>query len=367
MKAQSLFGLALAGMVATPVALAGVVPAGTKSNPCTAANHSDEVSDPAYGLYNVCKDGISGAVTSIENLRLTLSDTRQRSLNRADEQQNTAYHPQHSGMAAGNMAGNANVWATLGYNEFESTFIAAAYEAETSNFMLGYDALIGPASVLGMSVGYEDLSTTTFYNGGGNDSEGFIFAPYYGIALTDRLTFDIQAGYASLDNDQYRVDPANAATLTASYDAERWFTALNLSHGYAFDSFLASARIGYTHAWESQDGYTETGGPSARTVRDRDIELSQAELGFDLTYLGQNFSPYASLTLRYDLDIDEDAAAGGLPAGNIVRSDDRSEADLLIGVDYAVDDITLSLQANQVMERDEFDKWGIALGLRMPL
>ena len=365
MTKSKLFHLSILGSMAllqNSTVIAGVVPAGTKENPCTMDNYFEEAS-PGVPLY--CKDGVSGAVTSIENLRIAIPSTRKQN---PDKEEETASAYFNKGLSAGNSVSNAGFWGNVSYSEFESTFIAAAYEAESSNILLGYDIMVGPRSVLGVAAGYENLSTTTFYNGGGNDQDGFTIAPYYGVALTDRLTFDMSIGIASLDNTQSRIDPTDGLIYQAGYDAIRYFGAFNLSHSYKIDNALISARIGYTHAQEIQDGYTEFTGANARTVDERTIELSQAELGFDAIYYGNDIKPYAAVTFRKDLDLDEDAAAGGLPSGHIVRSNDETETELVIGIDLnPAEDLTVSLEGNRVFSRDQYDKWGISLGFRMSL
>ena len=61
-------------------------------------------------------------------------------------------------------------------------------------------------------------------------------------------------------------------------------------------------------------------------------------------------------------------AAGGLPGGNIVRSDDDTETEVVLGVDFSYqEDMTISLEGNRVFARDDYDKWGIGLSVRMPL
>ncbi len=368
MNTRRLLTLSILGTLLTVQhsANAGLVSAGTKDNPCTKENFNavDGSGNP------LCKNGVSGAVTSIEALRTVIPGTRKQASSTDDEQ--TALVSGKHGLAAGSPGSNSAIWASGNYAEFENTNIGASYEADTNNFLLGYDFMVGSRSVLGAVIGYEDLSTSTFYNGGGNDQDGFTIAPYYGVALTERLTFDMSVGFSSLDNDQNRVDPRTGSILRASYDADRFFAALNLAHTYRFDSNQLGARLGYTFAQEDQDGYRETGGVagnnSRRTVQDRTIELSQAELGFDVIHHANGFSPYASVAFRKDLDLEDDPNAGGLPGGSIVRSDDDTETELLLGIDFnPQNELTISVEAHKVFSRDQYDKWGAGLSFRMPL
>jgi len=326
--------------------------AGTKDNPCSYDNLSN------------CYDGVSGAVTAYDAVRVALPDIQTR-LSSNDEDE-TALNNISSGLAAGSMTGNYNVWINTSYSEFESTYVIGSYEAERTGLLIGVDRMIGAKSVLGVAFGYEDLSTTTFYNGGNDSEDGFTLAPYYGVALTDTLTFDMSVGYSWLDHSQDRLR-ADGNRLSASYDADRLFGAINLSNTYVHNKLRMEASIGLTHAEENHDGYTETG-LNPRTVLDRTISITQAELGFGVSQTNNNVTPYASIAFRKDLDSDEDAAAGGLPAGVIAHSDDDTEVEFVIGADIATQqNIDISFAFNKLFSRDDFDKWGLDLSLRMPL
>jgi uncharacterized protein YhjY with autotransporter beta-barrel domain len=325
---------------------------GTKDNPCDDENLSN------------CLDGVSGAVTAFDAVRVAFPKIKTRSSSNGEDE--TALNNISSGLAAGSLTGNYNIWANASYSEFESTFVIGSYEAERTGLLIGVDRMIGAKSVLGVAFGYEDLSTTTFYNGGSDSEDGFTIAPYYGVALTDTLTFDMSVGYSWLDHNQNRLR-ADGNRLFASYDADRLFGSINLSNAYVHSKLRMEANVGLNHAEENHDGYTETG-PSPRTVRDRTISITQAELGFGVSQTYNNVTPYASIAFRKDLDSDEDAAAGGLPAGVIAHGDDDTEVEFIIGADIATrENIDISFSFNKLFSRDDFDKWGLDLSLRMPL
>ena len=344
----------LRASLASALLLAGfdTFAAGTRDNPCSTENLSN------------CLDGVSGAVTGFDAVRVALPSIKIETSSDNDDQ--AGLFRTNTGLSAGSSTGNYNVWATATYSEFESTFVIGSYEAERTGLLIGVDRMIGARSVLGVAVGYEDLSTTTFYNGGSDDEDGFSIVPYYGVALTDSLTFDMSVGYTWLEHSQNRLR-ADGNRLFASYDADRVFGSINLSNAYAHDNLRMEANIGLTHAEENHDGYTEIG-PSPRTVRDRNITITQAELGFGVSQTNNNMTPYAHIAFRKDLDSDEDAAAGGLPAGIIAHSDDDTEIEILIGADISTqENIDISLSFNKLLSRDDFDKWGLDLSLRMPL
>ena len=328
--------------------------AGTKDNPCSPSN------------LNNCYDGVSGAVTGYDSARVAIPEIKTRSS--SEDEDETALFNTRSGLAAGSSAGNYNVWTNLSYIEFESTFEPGAYEADRTTLLIGVDRMIGDRSVLGVALGYEDLSSTTYYNGGGDSEDGYSVIPYYGVALTDTLTFDMLVGYTWLDHDQDRLR-SDGHWLYASYDADRLFGAVNLSNTYTHDSIQIEANIGLSYAEENHDGYTETtAGANPRTVDDRTISVTQAELGFGISQPQDNMNPYATIIFRKDLDSDEDAEAGGLPSGVIAHSDDDTEIEFIMGADiYTQKNIDISFSFNTLFSRDDFDKWGLDIGLRMPL
>jgi len=341
--------------LASILLLAGVeaFAAGTKDAPCSSVN------------LNNCLDGVSGAVTGFDAVRVSLPSIKTGTLP-DDEKQQAGHLTGRRGLSAGSPTGNYNVWATATYSEFESTFATGSYEAERSGLLIGVDRLIGARSVLGVAVGHEDLSTTTYYNGGGDREDGFSIVPYYGVALTDTLTFDMSLGYTWLDHSQNRLRD-DGERLSASYDADRVFGSINLSNAYSHNDFQIQANISLTHAEENHDGYTEIG-LTPRTVSERNMSITQAELGLNISRTHNNVTPYATIAFRKDLDTDEDAAAGGLPAGVIAHSDDDTEIELLIGTDISSrENLDISLSFHKLFSRDDFDKWGLDLSLRVPL
>lgn len=89
-------------------------------------------------------------------------------------------------------------------------------------------------------------------NGGGQEIEGLRVAPYVAILLNDFLSADAAAGYTSLSTDQSRIDPRNAATLTSSFDADRWFATANLNAFHAYDNGISiGATVGVLYANET--------------------------------------------------------------------------------------------------------------------
>ena len=330
---------------------------GTKDNPCSSSN------------LNNCFDGVSGAVTGFDAVRVALPSIKIETSSDEDGEQAGLFTTRR-GLSAGSSTGHYNVWASATYSEFESTFVIGSYEAERTGLLVGVDRMIGTRSVLGVAVGYEDMSSTTYYNGGGDDEDGFSIIPYYGVALTDTLTFDMSVGYTWLDHKQNRTfnDGLTGNLLTASYDASRTFGEINLTNSYTHDKLTMTANIGISHGEENHDGYTESGGTGARTVRDRNITITQAELGFGVFHTNNNITPYANLAFRKDLDSDEDAPAGGLPGGVIAHSNDDTEIEFILGADISTNEnIDVSFAFNKLFSRDDFDKWGLDLSLRMPL
>lgn len=358
-KHSPVTGLLITGLIFLTGSSSALMAAGSKDNPCTSANWFDPV---------ICLNGVSGAVTSVDSLRLALP--KNRKLSREKEEDNTAGIYVVTGQSAGDSMDNISGWGNYSRSEFESTFAQASFEANIDSFMIGSDMVLGSNSVVGIAASYENLSSTTYYNGGGDDQDALMLIPYFGMNLTDSLIFDFLVGYGWLYHDQTRVDTGNGGILSATYDSSRVIAATNLTNSYEYGDSTFTARLGIGYAEETHDGYVETptvlAGSDARTVLDRKIKLLTGELGLGYSRVINNMMPYAELIFREDFDYEEDATAGGLPAGTIAHPNDVTEIEMLLGLNIVTQPYTLQAEFNKLYSRDYADRWGMRLDLRVP-
>jgi hypothetical protein len=194
--------------------------------------------------------------------------------------------------------------------------------------------------------------------------------PYFMVALGENVSLDVNGGFGNNEVDQHRVDPANGARLVSSFDASRRFWSVTLNASRIVREWVVGGRFGYLDSREEQDGYTEAGGPSVRTVLDRVVKLGQLFVGVDAAYqLSSRFEPYAALVLRHDTRRDDGGTAGGLPnAVGSTQPGDRTGFDWTIGLRlYAQRGITASLEFMRTEGRDQFEQRSLNLLARFEL
>lgn len=315
-----------------------------------------------------CLDGASSAVTGYDSLRV--AGNRRAGARGADDEPAPAdaYARQLISYVLGG-AGNAgyDAWISYARSDFEGTVSIAPYDASLDSVLIGFDRMVG-AGTLSVVVNLERRKTDTTYNGGGEDGDGFGVSLFGVHPLDDRTSIDWAAGYSALSTDQGRIDPASTPgapdILTASFDSKRWFATGNVLALQSFGTWLLAGRGGLLYAREDAEGYTEQGGASARTVRDRRTQLLQLALGAELAYAAAPVEPYLFLGYRRDLDRDAGADAGDLPAGIETQPDDRDEAETALGVRYFARSFSLSAEWLHTFTRDNFRNDTASLLLR---
>jgi outer membrane autotransporter protein len=156
----------------------------------------------------------------------------------------------------------------------------------------GYSWQYSPSLTLGLMAGYfkSDLEVDAEWGIESHDidSDGW-FAGFFGEQDMGAYYFDlgITGGMLSHDHSRFVNDNlalTNGLTLGESYadaDYDSWFLApeagigMDIDHGNGL-VFTPSARIRY--AWQSIDGYTESGSNANAKVGDRDIGMIEASV-----------------------------------------------------------------------------------------
>lgn len=324
-----------------------------------------------------CLDGVSSAVTAPDALRVGLAPGSLALGERQERAQGEA------GLAAGETLAGWNLWADAGTAQFggdtpiTGPVPTAAYDASLRAFTFGADRLFGERVLAGLGLGYESLRSRTFYNGGGQEGDGVLVVPYAAVLLGQYLSLDAALGYAWLSSSQTRVDTGRArvgpatpgAILSADYDAERWFAAANLNAFLTRGVWTLGGRLGVLYTQERQDGYSERGGGGARTLGEREVDLSQAVVAADLSRRFGNLEPYAALAYRSDLGREDGAQAGGLPANTgTTLTADEDEFELALGLRYlSASGVSAGAEWLRTLAREDFDNDAVRLTLRLPL
>lgn len=325
-----------------------------------------------------CLNGVGPAVTNPDSLRMTTKQISKQSKTQTENSDSTAAYfgdSAMSGLAAGDGYPGWGVWSSISHNKFGADIPinsavqpTAKYDAYQSTIFIGADKLIMDKWILGLTVGYENTDIDTKYNGGDNKTDGFTIAPYAAYLINDIFSVDMVAGYTNLSTDTDRIDNVTGSTISGDFDADRWFVATNLNANIYRGQWVFGGRIGLLYTEEEQDGYTERGGTTARTIGERHVDLTQGSIGANLAYMHNNVEPFASLTYYNDLGRDNGTSAGGLPgAVGTTQPTDDDEFQTGLGIRYFGDIIDGTFEWNSVISRDNFDSNSVLLTLRMLL
>jgi outer membrane autotransporter protein len=326
-----------------------------------------------------CLNGVSASVTSFDAMRIGVVNPRDWKEEEKKKKQ--------AGIARIRLAasetlpgllspdtGGWGLWAGYGRSRFEGTVPVAPYDARLDSLRLGMDRLFAGRYVLGAALVLDRLDTTTRFNGGGQDADTTTLAPYFTVIINDTLSLDFNAGWGRTSASQSRIDPASVpglpSILRADFDAHRIFGSATLNAIKPAGNWVFGGRAGYLHSREDQDAYQETGGPSARAVRERNLKLGQLYAGGDATYrLGGNFEAYGGGLFRRDTTRDDGSSAGGLPnaVGN-PQPGDRTEWEWTLGLRFfASPRVTFGAEWLKTTGRDRFKHHGVNLLLRLDL
>lgn len=327
-----------------------------------------------------CLNGVSSTVTGYDSLRVASQPpARPHEEEEEDEEGEAAGATRLDRVArryflslAGE-PGQSGYATWLGYtrSDFEGEVDIAPYEADVDSVLLGFERVLPAGTSFGLALSLEARDSETRYNAGGEETEGVGAVLYAVHPYGDRLSVDAALGYMALDTDQDRLDPTSTpgipTRLRASFDSDRWFASSNLVNLHELgDAWLLTLRAGALYAFELADGYTETGGPSARSVRDKRLHLLQGAVGGDLAWrFGDAGEVYGLVGYRRDLDRDDGNSAGGLPGsvGN-TQPDDRDEVEAGLGLRiFGRRGFSGSAEWLRTLAREDFenDSWSLLL------
>ncbi len=324
-----------------------------------------------------CLNGVGPAVTNPDAIRNSTNNFSKQ-INRAandDDENGVAFTGSSalSGLAAGDDYRGIGVWSSYTYTGYDASLPInsavrplATYEAKQSTFFAGIDTFVLDRAVIGLAVSYEDTDTRTDYNGGDNEAQGYTLAPYMAYSINDTFSIDAFAGYSSLEYDTTRIDNVSGDTIFGSFDADRWFIATNLNANMIKNNWIINGRVGFLYTEEEQDAYQERGPNTARALGERNVDLSQISLGFNVAYSMDRVEPFAGVSYYNDISRDEGNDAGGLPAAvGATQPDDDDEFQTSLGFRYYGDIATGSLEWIKVLGRDRFNSDSFLATLRI--
>lgn len=260
-----------------------------------------------------------------------------------------------AGRAGGAGDKRFGAWMQGAYSTVDNTQVGLQFDGSVYNLVGGIDYLVSDKVVLGVAFGYEALDITTAFNAGSIESNGFGVTPYFGIALNNTWSIDAAAGYTWLNYDTVR-----NTNITASYDAERWFVASNLTGNYASGRWRLMPKVGVLYLEEKADGYRDsTGGvlPGSTT------KLGRVSAGGRVGYAFDSVMPYFKLMGEYDF---EKNGAVRLANGTFSHDDDMG-GQVGIGFDfYGSNTLSGNVEASyNSLGRTDLDVWTTSARLRV--
>jgi hypothetical protein len=332
-----------------------------------------------------CLNGTSGSVTGLDALRVAA--TSRRGCSSGDSAKECEHR--RSGGAVGlrapvkvaaasgasQLLADAEsspwgVWGSYGKSKFRGSVPVAPYKGDMDSFRFGADRALSDKYVIGAAVSYENLESATRFNAGNQEGDAYTLSPYLLIVLNETFSLDFNAGIGRNKVSQNRVDPASAGTLSSSFDGTRYFVSGTVNGSRTIGNFTFGGRGGYLHAVENQDAYTESGGPSARSVGKAHIKLGQVYAGVDLAYaFTRSVEAYTSVVLRHDVSRSDGSGAGGLPnsTSNAVPTD-RTGYDATLGLRlFSARAVSGFAEYVKTLGRDQFRQHAINLLVRLEL
>ncbi len=260
-----------------------------------------------------------------------------------------------AGRAGGAGDKRFGAWMQGAYSTVDNTQVGLQFDGSVYNLVGGLDYMVNDKVVVGVALGYEMLDITTSFNAGSIEADGFGVTPYIGISLTNAWSLDAAAGYTWLSYDTKR-----NTNITASYDAERWFVASNLTGNYASGRWRLMPKVGVLYLEEESDAYRDsTGGSLEGSV----TKLGRISAGGRVGYAFDSVMPYFKLMGEYDFEKN-----GSVRLGNGTFShDDDMGGQVGIGFDfYGSNTLSGNVEASyNSLGRTDLDIWTTSARLRV--
>ena len=256
-------------------------------------------------------------------------------------------------------------WANFADTDLEEDVVATRYEGDLRNYILGLDYQVDDRTLAGMAFGLERGEIATLFNGGTLNLDGKTVSPYVSYRFDDRWSADAILGYTRGDIDQVRFAGATPVTSDTTFD--RYFAQVNGNYVTPVpdvDNLLLSGQLGYTHAFEKIDAFTESNGTD---IAGKSNPLSQVQLalrgGYSLFDIadGWVFHPYAGL--RYLFELNSNTVDVG--AGQTAHPNDRNEGQFALGVDvFSGSRLSGNFEFTRSFARRDFNSTVLSVNLR---
>lgn len=248
--------------------------------------------------------------------------------------------------------GGWSPWISYGHTWADNDLPSTLYDADQDNVLFGVDYSYSDRLIFGVSGAFENNDVDTRFNLGRMEVDGFSIAPYAAYLLTDSISIDAAFGYSDLSIDQFRIEPGGAR-VTGNTDSSRWFVMSNLNAFHSYGNWFLTGRAGVIYSEEDQDAFTETGGVTAQTVAERNIEFGQLNIGGEAAYSVHEVEPFASVYYEYDFEQGDSVA---LNPNQVQRSGDDDHFRVSAGLRYFGDNgFSATLEWSRILDRENFD------------
>lgn len=263
-----------------------------------------------------------------------------------------------SGVSTGDTFSNFAVWVNGSWNKIKNDFAPTAFDGHVATAAIGVDALLEAYHlILGLAVGWEDQNLTTHFNRGEQDATGWSITPYASFMFDPHWSVSAYGGYAAIDYDLKRSDPATWGAITGSADASRWYIGGDLNLHLHRTPTRFDAHMGLMYMTEDRDAYGETG---AQTVSQpsHKTDLGRFRVGANLGYLiKQMFEPYVKGAVLWDFNHDDITVAA------VQQTPPDSSIAVLTGVGlniFVLPNVYFNVEGYAEHFRQHYDKYGVS-------
>jgi len=218
-----------------------------------------------------------------------------------------------TGLSAGDETGEADgatgsAWVNITPTRYDQRAVLPGtqglqkIDGDTVNFLVGVDRIAGSRFVMGAFAGYEDSEVNYQAIRGAQESDGFLIGAYGGVAFNSWLYSSINFNWAQLDTRLEERAFDAPEVQEASFDSERLSVGLDLTASMQRGKMNYLAQIAYNYSDETYDAYRTNRG---ELVQLKDLALSRFGLTGEVSYQGEQWSPYFSATYEVDTDVSD--------------------------------------------------------------
>lgn len=267
------------------------------------------------------------------------------------------------------------LWGSAGGGrlKYESSAGDPGARGEPVDFALGIDHRFTPQLTLGAAFAASRVKPDFTGNAGGRYRQDERALALYAVLRSGRWHMSAVAAVGKLEFDTQRVVPLGPASRSMDGSTAGWNRSLGIVAG--FDSSTRALKHGPVVGLQAQrvnvDGFAERGGSStAMAFGEQKRESRVGSLGYQVSYAGATFSPYARLSLEHEFKKSErqvNASLLTMPGNSFelpALTPDRNYATGVVGVGIRLArGISVNLALTERLGKDKVRAYGAQAGL----